>query len=86
MLLADAVFVDDGNGLLHSFESGQVVVDLCQLNPEATQLHLWVQAMTTGESCAGRPPSIMLAFTTDTAYCGKIPNKHDLIELSRHHH
>ena len=51
VLLANAVLVDDGNGLLHSFEGGQVVVDLCQLYPEPTQLHLWVQAMTRGESC-----------------------------------
>lgn len=29
VLLADAVFVDDGDGLLHTSEGGQVVVDLC---------------------------------------------------------
>ena len=52
VLLGHAVFVDDGNGLLHSLEGGQVVVDLRQLYPEATQLHLWVQAMTRGESYA----------------------------------
>ena len=55
VLLADAVFVDDGNGLLHSFEGGQVVINLCQLYPEATQLHLWIQAMTGGDSYASSP-------------------------------
>ncbi len=58
VLLANAVFVDDGNGLLHSSEGGQVVVDLCQLYPEATQLHLWVQAITRGESCVSSPHQV----------------------------
>ena len=64
VLLAEAVFVDNGNGLLHSFKCGQVVVDLCQLYPEATQLHLWVQAMTRGESCVTQLHLWVQAMTT----------------------
>lgn len=56
-----------------------------QLYLEATQLHLWVQAMTRGESYASSFLSSMLALT-NAADCGMIHDKDELIELSRHQH